>query len=277
MNGDKETGAVADTARAAGNEAYTLAGGENDQLVLFVAEVDNRTTKMCLSLDQQIFHTKAWNTFTRYSDYYKSNHTFKWFGLERGLNMPPITDHFHWCRSTLTYQIDFMQPLGSGDTHNQDLSANEKVLGVIDMDRIDEAIAYFKEKIRFSENEKAITIQKDGTVIQVEGDKNNVYPGGDLKDAIIIHNHPKEYEDEIAGSFGEDDMMFCAANGSFKELIAVDEKYDYSLKLKDGFEYSKYKDAYGDCDYEMDPDIKHCAMMKLQEMGFVTYERTERQ
>lgn len=27
------------------------------------------------------------------------------FGLIQGLNLPPINDNFHWCRSTLTYQI----------------------------------------------------------------------------------------------------------------------------------------------------------------------------
>lgn len=144
VNGDKETGAVADTARAAGNEAYTLAGGENDQLVLFVAEVDNRTTKMCLSLDQQIFHTKAWNRFERYSDYYKGNHTFSVFGLERGLNMPPITDHFHWCRSTLTYQnadtydkIRKMQKWFSDIFDNINNATYEKLYDVIQrIDRI---------------------------------------------------------------------------------------------------------------------------------------------
>ena len=106
VNGEKESGALVDTAIGIGNDAYVLAGGGKDQLVLFVAEMDERTTDMCRSLDHQIFHTKAWNTFTRYSDYYKGKHTFTWFGLERGLNMPPINDHFHWCRSTLTYIIE---------------------------------------------------------------------------------------------------------------------------------------------------------------------------
>ena len=79
---------------------------EKDQLVRFVAEMDDRTTEMCRSLDGQIFHTKAWNRFTRYSDFYKGLHTFSWFGLEQGLNLPPINDHFHWCRSTIVYNTD---------------------------------------------------------------------------------------------------------------------------------------------------------------------------
>lgn len=106
VNDDKESGIVVDTARGVGNGAYASADDGKDQLIRFIAEVDDKTTKMCRSLDGQIFHTQAWNRFTRYSDYYKGLHTFYWFGLERGLNMPPINDHFHWCRSTMTYQID---------------------------------------------------------------------------------------------------------------------------------------------------------------------------
>ena len=102
----KESGIVVDIARQAGNQAYIAADDGEDALVMFIAEMDDKTTKMCRSLDGQIFHTNAWNRFARYSEYYKGMHTFTWFGLERGLNMPPINDHFHWCRSTLTYQTD---------------------------------------------------------------------------------------------------------------------------------------------------------------------------
>lgn len=105
VNNDKYSGAVVDVTRASGNKAYTQAS-DKDQLLLFVAEMDDRTTKMCRSLDGQIFHTKKWNIFYRYSEFYQAKHKFSCKGMEIGLNLPPINDHFHWCRSTVTYQID---------------------------------------------------------------------------------------------------------------------------------------------------------------------------
>lgn len=106
INKGKYSGAIVDVSRQAGNKGYIMPAEEKDQLVMFIAEIDDRTTKMCRSLDGQIFHTKAWNRFTRYSDFYKGLHTFSWFGLEQGLNLPPINDHFHWCRSVVTFQTD---------------------------------------------------------------------------------------------------------------------------------------------------------------------------
>ena len=106
INRDKMSGVLVDVSRAAGNKAYVQADDGKDQLIKFVAEMDDRTTDMCISLNGQLFHTHDWNRFTRYSAYYKGLHTFSWYGLEQGLNMPPINDHFHWCRSTMTYQVD---------------------------------------------------------------------------------------------------------------------------------------------------------------------------
>ena len=104
VNKDKYSGAIVDVTRSAGNLAYVKAS-EKDQEVKFVAEMDDRTTKMCRSLDGQIFHTKEWNVFYRYSEFYQAKHKFSCKGLQVGLNLPPINDHFHWCRSTVTYQI----------------------------------------------------------------------------------------------------------------------------------------------------------------------------
>lgn len=71
--------------------------------VKFVAVQDNKTTKMCDSLDGQIFNVHGWNEFYRYSDTNKTNIKVKCFGLVYGLNLPPVDDNFHWCRSTIRY------------------------------------------------------------------------------------------------------------------------------------------------------------------------------
>ena len=74
--------------------------------VRFIAEMDQRTTEMCKSLDNQIFYVNDWNTFQRYSHDDGKVVNYKVFGLVAGVNLPPINNHFHWCRSTVTYQTD---------------------------------------------------------------------------------------------------------------------------------------------------------------------------
>lgn len=72
----------------------------------FIAIHDSKTTKMCESLDGQIFNVHDWNKFTRYSNATQSYRTYKVYGLIPGINLAPIDDSFHWCRSTITYLLD---------------------------------------------------------------------------------------------------------------------------------------------------------------------------
>lgn len=69
--------------------------------VKFVAVLDENTTKMCKSLDGQIFNIYRMNKYERYSDADKKVITYKTFGLEVGANLPPILNHYHYCRSTI--------------------------------------------------------------------------------------------------------------------------------------------------------------------------------
>lgn len=101
---EKFSGAMETMARTVGNKAYIEPFG--NQKVKFVAEMDNRTTQMCVSLNGQIFNTVDENKFKRYSDAQKADIEYNIKGLVEGINLPPIVDHFHWCRSTITYQIE---------------------------------------------------------------------------------------------------------------------------------------------------------------------------
>lgn len=101
---DKFSGIIESMSRTVGNKAY-IQPFPNQQ-VKFVAELDSRTTKMCLSLNGQIFNTIDTNKFKRYSDKAKTEVSYETKGLVQGINLPPIEDHFHWCRSTITYQIN---------------------------------------------------------------------------------------------------------------------------------------------------------------------------
>ena len=69
--------------------------------VQFIAVVDNKTTAMCETLNGQIFSINDWNTFSRYSASDGKNVVYKVKGLQLGVNLPPIDNHFHYCRSTI--------------------------------------------------------------------------------------------------------------------------------------------------------------------------------
>lgn len=69
--------------------------------VQFIAVMDEKTTKMCKTLDGQIFEIDGINKYSRYSAEDNKNVTYTTKGLETGANLPPITNHFHYCRSTI--------------------------------------------------------------------------------------------------------------------------------------------------------------------------------
>lgn len=71
----------------------------------FISVEDEATTKMCHSLNGQEFYIHDWNEFERYSKSNDCIKKYRCYGLVTGLNLPPINDGFHWCRSTITYQI----------------------------------------------------------------------------------------------------------------------------------------------------------------------------
>ncbi len=81
---------------------------DSDAQIRFMAVIDDNETDMCHSLDGQVFHINKENTFDRYYGETQKDlriERIKCFGLVVGLNLPPISHHFHWCRSTITYQI----------------------------------------------------------------------------------------------------------------------------------------------------------------------------
>lgn len=107
INTDKYSGALSDTCRALGNEVYIESfKSDKDLQVRFIAEMDKRTTKMCESMNNMLFYVNDWNKFYRYSDIDGKDVLYTIKGLVQGINLPPINNHFHWCRSTVTYQID---------------------------------------------------------------------------------------------------------------------------------------------------------------------------
>lgn len=69
--------------------------------VQFVSVIDKRTTKMCHSLDGQVFRLHGLNKFRRYYESLGGERYTEVEGLKQGINLPPIDDAFHWCRSMI--------------------------------------------------------------------------------------------------------------------------------------------------------------------------------
>lgn len=79
---------------------------DNNAKVKFVTVIDGNETKMCNSLDKQEFYINKENIFNRYYGETQKElriERVKCKGLVVGLNLPPITHHFHWCRSYIIY------------------------------------------------------------------------------------------------------------------------------------------------------------------------------
>lgn len=105
INEDKISGDIDLTLIGINNNAKLegMSYFDNEAKVEFVSVHDNKRTKMCESLDGQRFKVHDWNRFERYSKTSNTIKKYKCYGLITGLNLPPINDGFHWCRSTVRY------------------------------------------------------------------------------------------------------------------------------------------------------------------------------
>lgn len=107
VNGNKTSGALDNEVIGIANQVklrtYSILGVKKCK---FIAVEDKVTTKMCKSLDGQIFNVHDWNVFKRYSAIDDTIKKYKVYGMVVGVNLPPIDNHYHYCRSTITYLLD---------------------------------------------------------------------------------------------------------------------------------------------------------------------------
>ena len=109
INNGKISGALESEIEEIGNKSLLKAGediGGKDLEARFIAVIDGKTTKMCQGLNNMLFKVNDWNRYYRYSDVDKKDVLYTTKGLEIGANLPPINNHFHYCRSTITYLVE---------------------------------------------------------------------------------------------------------------------------------------------------------------------------
>lgn len=108
INANKISGEVDLTLIGINNmaKAEGIASVDNNAKVIFLANIDGNETEMCHSLNNQEFYINKENEFNRYYGETQKDLTIrrvKCKGLVLGLNLPPISHHFHYCRSMIQY------------------------------------------------------------------------------------------------------------------------------------------------------------------------------
>ena len=109
VSDDKYSGGLDKYTTALGNEAYLGASEFEDVPVIFISDLCENVTEMCKYMDGMIFHTRNINTFKRPIGRTKNDLVIEDVsvkGLVAGINLPPINQHFHWCHSTISYQVE---------------------------------------------------------------------------------------------------------------------------------------------------------------------------
>jgi hypothetical protein len=110
INEDKYSGGVDAQSVFIANQTILEVGKDYGmEKVMFISDLCGNVTKMCKNMHKMVFNLKGQNIFDRW--YGDSANDLKEVivdidGLVLGINLPPITGHFHWCHSTLTYLID---------------------------------------------------------------------------------------------------------------------------------------------------------------------------
>lgn len=112
INGDKISGDIDAQLIGVNNLAKVEGIKEVDKnaKVRFIAITDENSTEMCQSMNNMEFYIDKENEFDRYWGETKTELKLvrvRIKGLVLGVNLPPISHHFHFCRSTIVYNTDY--------------------------------------------------------------------------------------------------------------------------------------------------------------------------
>lgn len=152
----------------------------------------------------------------------------------------------------------------------------------IDMKHVDNYIYKYENEIKDLPVEHSYVLQADGKVFHYTGDKKSVrFDEANLKDAIVLHNHPV-LEDVETNSFENDDFWFLQNYGlEIDKLRATYGNLRYEVKvLKDisSIDYDSY--MYGDIRTalmygEIEGDIHELIFKQLDKEGYIKYVKSK--
>ncbi len=191
----------------------------------FIAVEDVATTKMCHSLNGQRFKVHDWNEFKRYSKANDSIVKYRCYGLVIGLNLPPIDDGFHWCRSTIRYVNRYIiEQDKKYNLFNNNYDSRLKSLGIdsIQIKDVDKRVlsnilenmkSVYDDFPQIKGKIKSIK-EIDGTNegLSIQPQKNGTY--------VMEINKNKFYKEKIAKDSYERDVKnhYHPKNGTYKDI-----------------------------------------------------------
>lgn len=217
INGNKISGAVDNELIGLNNLAKVegIKSVDNNAKVKFIAVEDEKTTPMCHSLDGQLFYIDKENEFNRYYGEIQKElriERIRCKGLVLGLNLPPISHHFHFCRSTITYQVP-VENQGETEYNEAEYVRKNKIT---DNRVLDEKIRKVKQKFP-----KYIQDYINSTPIEiVSKNKNNHY----LESKLYLLSDATE--EEITHEIGH----------ILEEKLNIKNDNKYQKILKNGIE-----------------------------------------
>lgn len=256
INGDKISGDVDLTLIGMNNKAKIegIYSFDENAEVEFIAVEDEVTTKMCHSLNGQRFKVHDWNDFERYSKSNDSIVKYRCYGLVTGLNLPPIDDGFHWCRSTVRY-------IKNKGNQNIDNSEDENFLQYFDINNfIKKDITDQKQKLIKSafknETIKNIALNNDIEKVYIYGKKskhktNKIYLNAEWK-----NRNKKSQNRTIRHEVGhaiDYKYNYISCNGEITTALEIDkqnilkhkESIKYALNSNEYLNYAELSDILG--------------------------------
>lgn len=137
----------------------------------------------------------------------------------------------------------------------------------------DGAVKAFADKYKNADREYGISVDKDGFVHRhVQGGKSSVAISAAGKGHMIVHNHPS------GGNFSKADLLNTARNVNDGGVVAVGNKYTYTLKKGAHFDGKKFAKAVNKAKWPEKYDYNKGAHWWLKkhagEFGY-TYTRTK--
>lgn len=166
--------------------------------------------------------------------------------------------------------------LGKRFGHVSGLPPTEVVDGVhfdmSDPEDIRRFVKRYSDKIRSEPIEHAYILQADGSVRHSTGVVDAVsLEGAEMTGAVIIHNHP--IADGEVLSFGRDDFELMKSHPDIAGFYAVNDEYDYYVRVSGGLDGVSYEDGYAGVVLGNNDDMQHLMMEWFHEQGYIEYRR----
>lgn len=239
----------------------------SDAKVVFLANIDGKETAMCHSLNRQEFYIDKENEFDRYygeTSNELSIQRIKCKGLVLGLNLPPISHHFHWCRSMIQYVPPIVEK-EKKEEYNLDIPKISKdVKLLLNNTKLNKRVKKLFNKYLIKDN---VIIDKNNNkamYYSVDNDKIIINPNHkdfsryDLGEALsheIIHliEKRKKLTDKVDL---ESNILRAQTeillNKDKYELMFKDNRYADNMTLSDIFSSLTYDNVAGNIGHDFD-------------------------